>query len=349
MSVLARLRLACRNVADHYLPPSAKKILILFEEPHYRVSRFLCAELERKGKKVHLIRTDVTKTWRDCASEIEKEVKSSDLVVNFYFLKYGQNEWLSERTVFLRDLVKGAAPLVPKSKYRLFRDFDEKRFIEIFTVDPLRIDRINRALISLSRNCALWKVTGLDGTDLMITTDPKRWPLLNDNGFRLEDYEMPPGEVLTSPVSVDGRMVLSGAIIGTIPVGRKYGLLPRKSLDIVFSNGKVVEVKSSNARLEEDVQFCIFRDDHTKHVGEVAIGTGIGIKKITGLNYNFEEKLPGFHLGVGIGLADEEIGGQRLTQHHIDFVLPRSTVYFENYCVMKEGRFVDEVLSLQSS
>jgi leucyl aminopeptidase (aminopeptidase T) len=58
--------------------------------------------------------------------------------------------------------------------------------------------------------------------------------------------------------------------------------------------------------------------EHTRNVCEIGFGTNRSIRTLTGLNYSFEEKHYGFHLGFGATLAQQNV--QRETDHHLDLL-----------------------------
>ena len=76
----------------------------------------------------------------------------------------------------------------------------------------------------------------------------------------------------------------------------------------------------------------------------MGIGTHIRLDRLLGLNYEYEERFPGFHVGLGVSESDEAAGGPRRTDHHLDLVLLKSTIHFDDVCVMRDGRFTDIVM-----
>src|SRR5712692_2261661 len=262
------LKLAVDNVVSYYFPSTATRVVCLFHLGHERIARLLDANLERRGRTATLVRTDdSTTSWDALRAEIQGAIAGADLVVNLYFLRYQGGEWMSERIRFLRELIIGERPLVSKEQYLLFKDMDEAAFARIFSVDPLSIDRLNRALISLGNGASQWRLTSGHGTDLSIGVDTARWPLINYNGFSPSDYEMPPGEVLTYPQSIDGHLVLSGILLGTVPIGRKYGCLHEPIVDIEFADGRACAVRSAREELRQDIEFCLSLEEWVCRAG----------------------------------------------------------------------------------
>jgi hypothetical protein len=342
--LIDRIQVAAKHVVAYYCPPEARRVVILFHAGHERIACAVASDFARRGVQVTPIQTDNGDTpWKDLRAEITRAVADADLVLNFYFLRYKNQEWRGERISFLRELIHGNSALVSGERYRLFKDLDEHAFARIFGVDPRLIDRLNLALLNILSGRSRWYITSPHGTELEVIIDTSTWPVINCNGFGLDDYEMPPGELMTHPKSVDGSLVLSGAMIGTVPIGRKYGCLRDPMLRLDLEDGVVTSVQSALRQLEDDVAFCIALHSALSHVGEVAVGTHIGLGRLDGLNYEYEERYPGFHLGLGVSQADEAIGNERRTEHHLDFVLLNSTIYFGEVCVMRDGQFSDLV------
>jgi leucyl aminopeptidase (aminopeptidase T) len=192
---------------------------------------------------------------------------------------------------------------------------------ELFAPSPRDIARLNEQLIRVLQDGQVLAVKSAHGTDLTISLSPEfLW--VNMDGLSEADFDLtcnlPVGEVATFPARIDGTIHFTGALLGTIPIGRKYGAI-RHPILFEISDGAVTRVESRDRGLERDLNFCLYLDDYTHTVNEVAFGTNPAIRgAMLGLNYKYEENRYGFHIGFGASLAQQNV--TRQTPHHLDLV-----------------------------
>lgn len=201
------------------------------------------------------------------------------------------------------------------------------RFDQLFAVPPERITELNRGLLArLIGTEGTMHVKDGNGTDLYIELSSE-YDWVSIDGFEERRHDLtinlPPGEVATFPASVNGSVQFTGALLGTIPIGRKHGYVS-EPVTLTIEASRVVEIRAADDALRRDLEFCLRHAPFADHVCEIGLGTHPAIRSLVGLNYTFEEKHYGFHMGFGASLAQQNV--ERVTDHHLDLLFDRCVV-----------------------
>jgi aminopeptidase len=171
------------------------------------------------------------------------------------------------------------------------------------------------------------RFVGLD-TDLRLSVEGRRW-------FGCDGHvNMPDGEIFTSPIENSAE----GQIRFTYP-GIEMG---REVVDITltFKSGEVVGARAEKG--EEFLKEIIKTDEGARRIGEIAVGTNIGIDRFT-KNMLFDEKMGHcIHLALGLAPIPEETGGKNQSSIHWDLLKDMRTgeIYADNELVYQKGKFV---------
>ena len=143
-----------------------------------------------------------------------------------------------------------------------------------------------------------------EGTDLRLRVDGRRW--INSDGRR----NMPSGEVFTGPLENSAQ----GTIRFTIPSnprGREVD-----EVELTFVDGEVV---GARARHGEDYLKSALATDHgARYLGELGIGTNLGIDRPTG-SILLDEKMAGT-VHLALGRSYPETGGTNSSALHWDLI-----------------------------
>jgi len=143
-----------------------------------------------------------------------------------------------------------------------------------------------------------------DGTDLRLRVDGRRW--VNSDGRR----NMPSGEVFTGPLEDSA----DGSIRFTIP-SRTRGV-DVEDVELTFSEGRVVAARAQ--RGDEYLQSALATDDGARYLGELGIGTNVGIDRATGSTL-LDEKIAGT-VHLALGRSYKETGGSNVSALHWDLI-----------------------------
>jgi aminopeptidase len=142
------------------------------------------------------------------------------------------------------------------------------------------------------------------GTDLRLRVDGRTW--INSNGKR----NMPSGEVFTGPLEDSA----TGTIRFTIPSNPRAVLV--EGVELTFENGEVV--KAVAERGQAYLEAALASDPGARFLGELGIGTNVGIDRPTGSTL-LDEKMAGT-VHLALGRSYPETGGRNASALHWDLI-----------------------------
>jgi leucyl aminopeptidase (aminopeptidase T) len=163
--------------------------------------------------------------------------------------------------------------------------------------DFAEIDRLSQMVLERVRAASYIRATTPAGTDLHVQLAPShRW--FKTSGMLSPGRwgNLPGGECSTAPGEVNGVFVVDG-VAGDF-LCQRYGLLHATPLTIDIEGNRIAHVRCANKNLERDFWAYTHTDANSDRVGEIAIGTNIGVQRVIG-NILQDEKLPGMHLAFG--------------------------------------------------
>jgi leucyl aminopeptidase (aminopeptidase T) len=213
-------------------------------------------------------------------------------------------------------------------------------FFNVFQAVPEKIFELNKNLMLLCGQAEELVVKDDRGTELSVKLDNRQFEWISIDGFSEADldltYNLPPGEIATYSPNVNGQIYFAGGLLGTIPIGRKYGFIS-EPIRFDITDGRISKIKTENESLLKDLEFCLNLTPFTSNVCEIGIGTNYAIRSLYGLNYTFEEKHYGFHLGFGATLAQQN-NVERMTSHHLDLLFADCRLYLDGN-LLYDGEF----------
>jgi aminopeptidase len=179
------------------------------------------------------------------------------------------------------------------------------------------------------------RIVGAD-TDLKVSVAGRSW--ISAEGM----YNMPDGEVFTSPV----EDATEGEIRYTFPAiyhGREV-----EDIRLRFEGGKVVHAEA--ARGGDYLKTLLDMDAGARILGEVAFGLNYEIDRFT-RNILFDEKIGGT-MHLALGSAFSQAGGSNTSGLHWDMICDLredGEVYADGELVWRAGHFLHEPLSESES
>jgi aminopeptidase len=218
--------------------------------------------------------------------------------------------------------------------------FTEQMMSQGMASDYAQIQALSRQVHELVRSARQIQVTTAAGTDLVARFDPAiRW--VASDGLITPDQWMnlPDGEVFTSPITADGRVVVDGCFGDFF--SEKYGLLDKTPLQYDLTAGRAIRqsVHCDNKALEQDfIRYTFETDENSNRLGEFAIGTNVGLAGLIG-NLLQDEKFPGIHLALGSPYPTKT-GATWDSSAHNDGILLKPTITVEGRTLMQDGRFL---------
>jgi hypothetical protein len=192
----------------------------------------------------------------------------------------------------------------------------------------------NWSLIQIARRAGRMLVESVCGTHLRVGLDSgASWS--NSYGESADGYPgvLPPAEVNTRSLDVDGVLVADGAIGSNIgwPTDVRLANSP---ITLRVLHGKVVDADCRH-RLTRELLWEFLRKPHCNEVAEIGIGTNDGVSDFVSSDILLNERFAGFHLGVGstqTGKLDRSL--------HLDFMLADCRIWMGSHLVFQKRKFV---------
>lgn len=204
-----------------------------------------------------------------------------------------------------------------------------------------RVDRLSQKVLERVRRATRIRATTAAGTDIVADMNPDyKWFKTSGIISREKWGNLPGGECFTAPGEVNGTFVVDG-VVGDWLCAR-YGLLEASPLTVEVAANRIVRCESANKELETDFWTYTHTDENSDRVGEFAIGTNIGVKRVIG-NILQDEKFPGIHIAFGNPYG-EHTGAPWRSITHIDVVGLGFNIWLESDAgseqIMREGKFL---------
>lgn len=192
-------------------------------------------------------------------------------------------------------------------------------------VDYSAVQRLSAAVYEICHKASAIRVTNPAGTDFTAYFNPTwHWKISDGNITTPGEWtNLPDGEIFTCVENVPEGTIVADGILGDY-FSEKYGLLAKNPVAIHIRDTKVVDVQCERQDIVEEFQERLKIDENANRVGEFAIGTNIGLKKLIG-NLLQDEKFPGVHVAFGHGYP-EMTGSPYHSIGHIDAVLKNTTI-----------------------
>lgn len=201
------------------------------------------------------------------------------------------------------------------------------------------VHALGERLISLLRRGGIVQVATPSGTDLQITSDPRcRW--YNQGGLQHSPgwTNLPAGEVVTCPESVDGTFVPDGGVVLTD--GTIIERVDARRLALRFEGGRLMEVEGPASARDALLQHVDSREN-ARRVGQLSFGTNIDVLTPIG-NPGQDVKQPGVHLVLGYSAPD--VTGARWNGKAMVQLLQRQEkVSVDGQLVIDRGRYVGPI------
>ena len=182
------------------------------------------------------------------------------------------------------------------------------------------------------------KVLTKKGTDLTATFSSKiKWLIADGNITNKETKwsNLPDGEVFTCVENINGKVIVDGSLGDYFD---KYKVIEKTPLILEIKNSRIIKLECENKKLEKEIKEYIKQDENADRIGEFAIGTNIGLKKLIG-NLLQDEKFPGIHIAIGHGYP-ENTGSDWDSKAHLDVIIQKTTIIVDGKEIMKNGKFI---------
>jgi leucyl aminopeptidase (aminopeptidase T) len=214
---------------------------------------------------------------------------------------------------------------------------DDRLMEEGMAADYEQIAALTGRVTEIVKEARDIEVQAPSGTDLRARLDPGRLRWVPCTGLIHEPgtwSNLPDGETFTSPLKLDG--VLGGEVLGD-HFSERYGVLSAPMLFEV-ANSRIRRISFPDDEVRQDVEGYMATHQNSNRAGEFAIGTNIGLAKLSG-NLLQDEKIPGLHVAFGDPYP-HETGADWDAPTHCDVVSTRATIKVDGQYLMRNGEFV---------
>jgi aminopeptidase len=213
--------------------------------------------------------------------------------------------------------------------------------VEGMRADFNAVDRLSQIVLDKVRKSTYVHATTAAGTDIRAELNPNYKWFKTSGIISTEKWgNLPGGECFTAPGEVNGVFVVDG-VVGDFLCAR-YGILREMPLTIEISRNRITSVSCENKELEKEFWAYTHTDENSDRVGEFAIGTNIGVKKVIG-NILQDEKFPGIHIAFGDPYGNHT-GAEWKSTTHIDVVGLEFNIWLGGpdgeEQIMSEGKFL---------
>ncbi len=208
-------------------------------------------------------------------------------------------------------------------------DILEETFLRTMKADYQKIASRGRAIARLLIKAARVKVVSPSGTDISFSKDDRK--VLIDTGLIHSPgafSNLPAGEVFVAPVEGSGNGVIAvdGSMAGV-------GLLD-KPLIITINDGYAVKIEGEKA--DALLEIIKPHGQKARNLAEFGIGTN-DRAQLCGSPLEDEKVIGTIHFALG---DNQSVGGSVSVPSHLDGIIKKPTVWFDETMVMKAGAFI---------
>jgi aminopeptidase len=320
---------------------SADRVLIITDEDTKEVGEALRAEAEKNTKNVlYLIIEDfIKRPATKLPNALVSQIKEFKPTVTIYAAQGQQGELPVFRVPLIglctKELNCRHAHMISITK-ELMEDGLNKDYDLVY--------KVSNNLANLLKETNKIHVTDKHGTDITFDLDVKdrKWSVFSGPITAGEMRNLPGGEVFTCPISANGTFV--SWVLGDFLSG-KYGELTTP-LTVIIKDGYVTETACENSDIKKDFDDYIQTHKYGNRIGELGIGTLVGLQKFVG-NLLQDEKFPGVHIAFG-GSYPHETGADWDCDSHIDIIAKDVSISLttenKELEVMKKGVYQNFIL-----
>lgn len=312
----------------------SEKVTLIADESTKAIAASIAAELDAIGCRWNgfVLEELAERPLKEMPRTVLEDMESSE--VSIFAVQVQPNE-LSSR-MQMTDVVNRR-----HMRHAHMVNITPEVMVEGMRADFNAVDRLSQKVLEKVRAASYVRATTAAGTNIFADLEPSyRW--FKTSGIISPEKwgNLPGGECFTAPGEVNGVFVVDG-VVGDFLCAR-FGILRETPLTIHIARNRITTVESANKELEQAFWEYTHTDENSDRVGEFAIGTNIGVKKVIG-NILQDEKFPGIHIAFGDPYGAHTGAPWRSTTH-IDVVGLGFNIWLGSQGgeeqIMSEGRFL---------
>ena len=312
---------------------AGERVIIITDEETIEIGSALKTVIEKiTGKIQFFVMEDFGQRPIDYPQAIDDAIKAADVSI------YAAQGAEGELQTFRRHMIK-AVEANTKLRHAHMIGITPQIMKDGMCGDYKEIQRISKLVYEKVRNAKKIQVVTEKGNNFVAEFSPElKWNISDGNIGPGHWNNLPDGEVFTSPLTVNGKVVIDGCLGDFF--AERYGSLENTPMVIEVSDGRAIKesVLCDNEQLQQEFSKYIFEtDENSNRVGEFAIGTNTGLTELT---YNLlqDEKFPGVHIAFGSPLPGKT-GAKWDSKVHVDGVIKNTSIYVDDEMIMNKGEF----------
>ncbi len=312
---------------------AGENVVIITDKQTFSIGSALKDAMEKITKKIQFfVMEDFGARPINFPQAIDNAIKDSD--VSIYAAQGAEGELQTFRMAMIK-----AIEANQKLRHAHMIGITEEIMKDGMCSDYKEIQRISRLVYDKVKNARKIRVVTERGGDFIAEFGPGiKWIVSDGDIVQGSWKNLPDGEVFTSPVNVNGTIVIDGCLGDFFT--EKYGSIENTPVVIEVSHGRALKesINCDNGQLQEEFVKYLFKiDENSNRIGEFAIGTNTGLKKLI---YNLlqDEKFPGIHVAFGSPLPGKT-GAKWDSKAHVDGVIKKPSIYVDQEMIMSKGRF----------
>ena len=312
-----------------------EKVTLITDRVTQEIAASIARELEELGCRWNgfILEDLAPRPLTDMPAAVLEDMETSD--VSIFAVQVQQNELRSRMQ--MTDVVNRR-----HMRHAHMVNITPEIMCDGMRADYDQVDRLSQQVLDRVRKALRIRATTAAGTGITSEMNPDyKWFKTSGIISREKWGNLPGGECFTSPGEVNGVFVVDG-VVGDWLCAR-YGLLEATPLTIEIAQNRIVRCSSDNKDLDRDFWAYTHTDENSDRVGEFAIGTNIGVKRVIG-NILQDEKFPGIHIAFGNPYG-EHTGAPWRSGTHIDVVglgfnISLEYATGESEQIMRDGKFL---------
>jgi len=334
---VSRMMRGARNAMASCLSTTAADVITLICDEHsLTVAAALLAAAGEVGAKVFcfVLERHAPRPATALPPEIVRALKKSTISIYTCHRQEGEVPHRFE-------LIEMVEPL--KLRHAHMIQITEDAMMQGMLSDYRRVARLNDIMIERVRRAKSIRVKSRVGTDVSVALDPsEHWEasagVIEPGAWR----NLPNGEILTCPGSVDGVFVCDGVVPAAEHVDRFD--IGRKPLRIELSGGRLTSLTGGPGDLSERVLATIRDGVNIDRIGMFAIGTNFELLMPIGDGIQ-DLFIPGAYFSFGRSPA---AGGQKASWEasaQLTFTGRKTSLEVDGVALIKEGRYDPAILA----
>jgi len=316
-------------------------VTIITDESTLPVSKYLIEEANRvsRGNVCTFVMEAYGQRDPDGKSPMHFPAEFGDQMKKSHVSIYAAHGYEGELKTFRMPMTKKHVDPNPNIRHVHMANLNYALMTQGMCVDYEKVKRFSAKVKAAVENAKVMRVTSLAGTDFTAEFDPKiKWYAWDGNINPKNWMNLPEGEVLTCVKTINGIAVIDGVLGDSRD--EKYGLLDDNPVRLDLENGRVAKVRChKRPEIQLDIEKYLTAYENATRIGELAIGTLIGIEELIGILAQDEKKPGTVHIAIGDGLSQITKVDWK-SEVHLDGVMRDMTMEVDDRLIMKNGKFM---------